>query len=158
VRGCAAARPVYRRACPHEFEEAGVQYDEFISKVAERSGVERDRADAVVRATLATLATRITPTEADDLAAQLPQQLKEPLLSGPEHPERFDPTEFVRRVAGQAELSEEQAGNAVRAVFATLSEAVTGGEFDDILAQLPDEYGQLVAAAPTSSVPREQSE
>ena len=32
----------------------------------------------------------------------------------------------------------------VRAVFQTLREAVTGDEFEDVLAQLPPEYTQLL--------------
>jgi uncharacterized protein (DUF2267 family) len=124
-----------------------MQYDEFISKVAERTGVEREQAEAVTRATLATLAARITHGEAEDLAAQLPDGLKGPLRTGPAEAEPFDLAEFKRRVAQHAGIPQDEAERAIAAVFATLSEAVTGGEFDDVLSQLPKEYRELVGAA-----------
>jgi uncharacterized protein (DUF2267 family) len=127
-----------------------MQYDEFISKVAQRTGWEREQAEAVTRATLATLSARITSGEADDLAAQLPQELKSPLSSGPAKAVPFDVAEFKRRLAEHAAVPEDQAEKGIRAVFATLSEAVTGGEFDDVLSQLPNDYRSLVTA-PASS-------
>jgi uncharacterized protein (DUF2267 family) len=123
-----------------------VQYDEFINKVAERSGFKRKLAEAATRATLATLAARITGGEANDLAAQLPLELKGPLLAGPDEAQSFDLEEFRRRVAEHAGISQEEAKIAIEAVFATLAEAITGGELDDVLAQLPLEYRELVGA------------
>jgi uncharacterized protein (DUF2267 family) len=123
-----------------------VQYDEFISKVAERTGFQRKQAEAVTRATLATLAARITRGEAEDLAAHLPLELQGPLLTGKNEADGFDPAEFERRVAEHAGVSEDEAQRGIRAVFATIAEAVSPGEFDDVLAQLPAEYAPLVGA------------
>ena len=53
--------------------------------------------------------------------------------------------EFVARVADDLELSPEEARSRIRAVFGTLREAVTLGEFDDVLAQLDSEYADLLA-------------
>ena|SRR5690349_22275855 len=58
----------------------------FESKVAERAGVPPDQAQALIRATLQTLAERITGGEAHDLAAQLPKQMKEWLEKDPGAP------------------------------------------------------------------------
>jgi uncharacterized protein (DUF2267 family) len=126
-----------------------MQYDEFISKISERSGLDRAQAEAVTRATLKTLAQRITRGEADDLAAQLPKELKEPLVTVPEAAEPFDADEFERRVAQQAGLPADEAADGIRAVFSALAESLTGGEFKDMLSQLPEEYGRLVG--PTAS-------
>jgi uncharacterized protein (DUF2267 family) len=126
-----------------------MQYDEFISKVSERSGLDRAQAEAVTRATLKTLAQRITRGEADDVAAQLPKELKEPLVTVPEAAEPFDADEFERRVAQQAGLPADEAADGIRAVFSALAESLTGGEFTDMLSQLPEEYGRLVG--PTAS-------
>jgi uncharacterized protein (DUF2267 family) len=121
-----------------------MQYEDFIAKVVERTGWEREQAEAVTRATLATLAARITHGEAEDVAAQLPQELKGPLQRGPDKAVPFDVAEFKRRVAEHAGVSQDEAEQGIRAVFATLSEAITGGEFDDVLSQLPNEYSGLV--------------
>lgn len=120
-----------------------MQYDEFISNVAGRTGWDRERVEAVTRATLATLAARITRGEADDLAAQLPGELKEPLLSGKSEAEPFDVAEFKRRVAEHAGVPEEEAEKGILAVFETVRAGVTGGEFDDVVAQLPAEFREL---------------
>jgi uncharacterized protein (DUF2267 family) len=121
-----------------------MRYDEFISHVAERAGGSDDVAAALTRATLMTLGERITQGEADDLASQLPQELKGWLLTR-EGPEKFDLAEFERRVAERAAVSKDAVEPGVAAVFATLREAVTPGEFDDVLAQLPKEFQRVAA-------------
>jgi uncharacterized protein (DUF2267 family) len=128
--------------------ESDVEYEEFITKVAERAGVEREQAEALTVATLQTLAERITGGEAEDLAAQLPGPLKTAL---PERPggtaEAFDLDEFERRVADRAGASHGDVETGIRAVFQTLSEAVSSGEFDEILSQLPNEFRPLATRA-----------
>lgn len=123
-----------------------MSYDEFISKVAERATRgDRDKAADLTRASLQTLAERISGGEADDLASQLPQELKGWLTGKQERAEDFDIEEFTKRVWQRAGLpSQEDAERGVVAVFATLREAVTGGEFDDVLSQLPDQYRRLI--------------
>jgi uncharacterized protein (DUF2267 family) len=49
-----------------------VDYQTFIDTEAQRAGLPKDQADLLARATLQTLADRITGGEAKDLAAQLP--------------------------------------------------------------------------------------
>jgi uncharacterized protein (DUF2267 family) len=123
-----------------------MRYDEFLSKVAERATRgDRDKAADLIRASLQTLAERISGGEADDLASQLPQELKGWLTGKQERAEDFDIDEFTKRVWQRAGLpSQEDAERGVVAVFATLREAVTPGEFDDVLSQLPDQYRRLI--------------
>ena len=122
-----------------------MQYDEFISKVVERSDLDRDAAEALTAATLRTLAERITGGEAEDLAAQLPEELKLPLTAGvKEAAEPFDVAEFIRRVAERARTDGDTALASQGAIFSTLREAVTPGELDDIISQLPQEFRGLV--------------
>ncbi|GIF06532.1 DUF2267 domain-containing protein [Actinoplanes siamensis] len=120
-----------------------MKFPEFISKVAERASLPREEADAITRATLRTLGERITGGEARDLAAQLPRELQDSLTSAPEKAEQFDLDEFVRRVAERAQVAPDDARHGVSAVFQTVEEAVSFGEFDDVMAQLPDEFGAL---------------
>jgi uncharacterized protein (DUF2267 family) len=105
--------------------------------------MDRDHAERVVRATLVTLSTRISPGEADDLAAQLPDALAACLPHEAE-PCRFDPAEFKRRVARVVPLANDQAASAIRAVFTVLSEAVSEGELRQVLGQLGSDYENLV--------------
>jgi uncharacterized protein (DUF2267 family) len=126
-----------------------MDYPTFIKTEAEKAGLPKDQAEQLARATLETLADRITPGEADDLAAQLPEPLKEPLLRPPDQPaEAFGVEEFIRRVSERAHVDPETARTGAVAVLDTVREAVTPGEFDDVTAQLPQEYRELVGALP----------
>jgi uncharacterized protein (DUF2267 family) len=121
-----------------------MDYETFEKTVSSRAGMPRDRARELIRATLETLAERLTRGEADDLASQLPKPAKEWLNTGPPEAERFGLDEFIRRVSDRTRVPPEDARAAVRAVFTTLREGVTGGEFKDVMSQLPKEFSQLV--------------
>jgi uncharacterized protein (DUF2267 family) len=120
-----------------------MKYPEFVAKVAKRSVLPRDETDAIIRATLQTLGERITGGEARDLAAQLPKELQDALASAPEEAEPFGLDEFIRRVSERARVAQADARDGITAVFQTLEDAVSFGEFDDVMAQLPDEFGAL---------------
>lgn len=80
----------------------------------------------LTRATLQTLAERLTGGEAEDVAAQLPMQMKEWLLShATPAAEKFGVDEFVRRVSDKANVTPEDARRGARAVFVTLRAAAT---------------------------------
>jgi uncharacterized protein (DUF2267 family) len=123
-----------------------VKYPEFIKKVAEQADVSKDEAEALVAATLRTLGERITGGEADDLAAQLPEELKPYLTKSEEGAKSFGVDEFIRRVAERAGTDPDRALAAQGAIWATVRETVTSGELDDIAAQLPDDLKGLVGA------------
>jgi uncharacterized protein (DUF2267 family) len=122
-----------------------VDHDTFIDLVARRARVSPERAMVLSRATLETLADRLTSGQALDLAAQLPKSLQGLLRPPEEKADRFDAREFVRRFSERAEVEPTTAGDGIRAVFRTVHEALTGGEFDDVVAQLPADYADLVA-------------
>jgi uncharacterized protein (DUF2267 family) len=107
----------------------------------------RQATAAVLRA----LRDRLTPEEADQAVAQLPQELKRLWASG--HPALLRPVkmhrrEFLERVRIDAGLkSMGQAELVTDAVFAGLKEQLSPGEADDIRAQLPrDLKGQWARA------------
>jgi len=54
--------------------------------------------------------------------------------------------EFVDRIARELRVPPEEARDRVRAVFGTIREAITLGEFRDILEQLDPEYADLLAS------------
>jgi uncharacterized protein (DUF2267 family) len=133
-----------------------VDYDQFIELVRRRAGVPASRrldglpltdtemAENLTRATMQVLAQRISGGEARDLARQLPSPFEEWLQPEHEKAEPFDLEVFIQRVADRALVDFDAARAGVRAVFQTLREAVTGPEFNDVLAQLPQEYRDLL--------------
>lgn len=135
-----------------------MNYDTFVYQVAQRTRTPVEQAVELTRATLVTLAERLTGGEALDLAVQLPHPLQLVLKPGPdnESAQRHGAAEFVARVAARAQVDEPTAREAVRAVFTTLREAITGGEFDDLVVQLPRDYRDLVepALAPGATLRR----
>lgn len=135
-----------------------MNYDTFVDQVARRTRTGSEQAVELTNATLETLAERLTGGEVLDLAAQLPTPLQLVLRPSPslEAAQRFGAAEFVARVAQRAGIDEAAARAAVRAVFCTLREALTGGEFDDLVTQLPRDYRQMVepALTPGASVLR----
>lgn len=53
--------------------------------------------------------------------------------------------EFVERVAEELDVAPGEARDRVRAVFATIREAISPGEFRDVLEQLDPEFADLLA-------------
>ncbi|GII01833.1 DUF2267 domain-containing protein [Planobispora takensis] len=116
---------------------------DFLSVISDETGLSHEEAEILVVATLETLAERLTPDEADDLASELPEAFREPLLTGGS-PEDFGVEEFVERVARRSTGDVVDVREDIHAVFSALRLAVTPGEFDDVLAHLPGEYAQIL--------------
>jgi uncharacterized protein (DUF2267 family) len=121
-----------------------VDFETFTATAADRARMPRETAERVEHATLRTLADRISGGEAQDLAAQLPGPLQPDLRPPREEAEAFGVEEFVRRVAERGDVAQDEARRGAVAVLTTVREAVTPGEFDDVLSQLPQEYRELV--------------
>ena len=121
-----------------------MDYATFTRTTAERAGLPEETAERIEHAPLQTLADRITGGEAQDLAAQLPRPLQDDLRPPRKEAEAFDVDEFVRRVAERGDVGPDEARSGAAAVLTTVREAVTPGEFDDVLSQLPQEYRELV--------------
>jgi uncharacterized protein (DUF2267 family) len=125
-----------------------MDFEQFVNLVANRADVAWwDRAQALINGTLRTLAERISGGEARDLAAQLPEEFKPSLSDAEETAETFTVDEFVRRVAERAGVGDDTALKGARAVMATVRDAVTSGEWDDIIAQLPKHYSELIGSS-----------
>jgi uncharacterized protein (DUF2267 family) len=129
-----------------------MKYGQFIESVRGRTGLPREAAEALTHATLRVLAERLSGGEAEDLQAQMPKELKEDLAVPKEKPaESFGAAEFTRRVAEQAGIDETAAQIGAAAVLATIGDAVTPGEFDDVLSQLGREFAALIGTARTTA-------
>lgn len=118
----------------------------MIELVANLAGTDRDQAERALHAVLATLAERISAGEARDLAEQLPVPLGGWLYTTT-GPEPFGYDEFLRRVAAREGTDLATAERHARAVFAGLARAVDGDELADLAAELPQDFGPLVAEA-----------
>jgi uncharacterized protein (DUF2267 family) len=120
-----------------------MDYETFTRTTAERTGLPEETAERIEHATLRTLADRISGGEAQDLAAQLPARLQDDLSPPREEAEAFSVDEFMRRVAERGDVGPDEAAGAA-AVLITMRDAITPGEFDDVLSQLPPEYRELL--------------
>jgi uncharacterized protein (DUF2267 family) len=126
-----------------------MKYDEFIESVRQRTGLPRPAAATLTHAALRVLGERLSGGEAEDLKAQLPKELQDELAVPREKPAlSWGAAEFTRRVAHVADIDEPAAQIGAAAVIATLRDAVTPGEFDDVLSQLGREYAALMGTAP----------
>ena len=99
------------------------EYEQFITLVEQKAKLSRDEAEAATRATLQTLAERISAGQARDLAEQLPPELA-PWLATIGGAEPFDVDEFLRRVAEREDTDISRAERDARAVFAALGRSV----------------------------------
>jgi uncharacterized protein (DUF2267 family) len=122
----------------------------FVSRVAERAGLDPGSARRATDAVLETVPERIADGEVDDLALLLDFPLREPLRRGKERspgPARRMPLEtFLAHVAEREGVDPLVALSHAPAVFTTLREAVGDQEFRDVTAQLGPEYAALWAA------------
>lgn len=124
-----------------------MRYDEFLAQVREHGEyADQGEADRTTRAVLSLLGQRLVDGERKDLAAQLPEQLQNEVLSAPPQ-EAFGVEEFLRRLAQELSATEETARWDASAVLTTLAEAVSGGQLNQILTQLPAGYAPLFGKA-----------
>jgi uncharacterized protein (DUF2267 family) len=121
--------------------------DRFLSIVERWAHVDRATAERATRATLATLAERLSPGEARDIAELLPPEFFAPLhTTSPAEP--FDVDEFLRRVAAREGTDVTTAEQHARAVFVALRRTVGEREMADMKAQLPRDLRALVDNVP----------
>lgn len=82
-----------------------MRYDEFVAQARRRTGLSsNEESERITAAVLETLGERIYKTEREDLAAQLPSELRKYLSTRPES-ESFHLEEFYNRVRSRADVS-----------------------------------------------------
>jgi uncharacterized protein (DUF2267 family) len=124
-----------------------VSVDEFIGRVADRAGLDRERAQRTAEAVLEALAYRITAGQVEDLERRLPAELQPAVERGkgqrrPARPLSLDT--FLALIADRERVDRGQAAEHARAVLDVLREAIGEDEFHDTTAQLPGEYRVLL--------------
>jgi uncharacterized protein (DUF2267 family) len=121
--------------------------DDFVGRVAEVLGADRETARRDTEAVLQTLAVRISAGEVDDLEDELPADLHAALERGlveSRAAKKMTEQEFVARVAELAGTSPDEAERHAHAVFQVLREALSNKEFSDVVAQLSEDYAPLL--------------
>lgn len=121
-----------------------MKYEEFVARVRERGEYDNAaEAQQVISVVVTTLAERLTADEARQLGAQLPAQLGEVLTNAGGGGQRIGVAEFLRRVGEGTGATERTAEWDASAVLTTIADAVSGGELNDVLTQLPSGYATL---------------
>jgi uncharacterized protein (DUF2267 family) len=122
-----------------------VSYDEIIQRVQERAGIaDRSDAEGTTIEVLQELCDRLSGNEARDLLAQLPGELQRAVIVSPS-PLPVDHDTFIANIGRELGISGEDARKRTRAVVSTLREAVSWGEFQDVLEELDPQYADFVA-------------
>lgn len=118
-------------------------YDEFVGRVQQQARLgSTGEAMKAIGATLETLGERLHGGEAENLAAQLPQEIGH-YLGDAGSSASFDLDTFYDKVCERSGADKPDAVHHARVVMNVVQEAVSGGELDDMKAQLPDEYAPL---------------
>jgi len=122
-----------------------MKYDEFIAQVQQRARLNsHEEAQRATQATLATLGERITGTEANDLASQLPPEMAQYLEKAPDETgQSFALDEFFWRISQREGVDLNESTYHARVVAALLGEVVTRGEIENVQAQLPSDFAKL---------------
>jgi len=124
-----------------------MDYSEFVDLVQKNSHLpDRGDAERVTRVTLETLGEVLRDSERDKLASQLPKEMKSFLYL--RDYDLYQLQEFYRRVGARSDSGYHDAAERAKAVMAALSQAITPGQMDEVLAELPDEYKDLLKKEP----------
>lgn len=132
-----------------------MEYQEFITHVQSLAqSNSREEAEIATRATLETIKERIPNSDIQDLAAQLPQELRN-YLRGQEQGtgKIFNLQEFIERTSQKENIAPTTTAIHVRAVFAVLQNAINPENFAKFQGHFSHDYEELFAAPPTSEVP-----
>jgi uncharacterized protein (DUF2267 family) len=118
-----------------------MDYVQLLEGVEIAAGLDRERAVMATRATLATLAERITADDAHELREQLPRDLRNVMATPSSAPEQFGADEFIDRVAAREGVAPAEARRHAREVLATLRQDAE--VLESLRARLPSDYEPL---------------
>ncbi|BAY22066.1 hypothetical protein NIES2100_18290 [Calothrix sp. NIES-2100] len=129
-----------------------MEYNEFITHVQSLAqSNSRAEAERAIFATLETIEERIGSAQAQELAAQLPDELRNYLkASQKESAQSFNLQEFIARTSQKENIDPIMAVNHVRAVFAVLQNAVPPEKFTAFHTHFSHDYEELFTTASTT--------
>jgi uncharacterized protein (DUF2267 family) len=101
-------------------------------------------AEELTHAVLMSMAERLTPDEAAELGAELPEELGD-ILAGASGSGALEHDEFVEDVAARLDLDDEDAELGARAVLQSIREAIEPMvTIDQVLETLPRDLAQMM--------------
>ncbi len=117
-----------------------MNFDEFTGAVQYRLALpDTGRTVRAIRATLMTLGERIPEGNAEDLAANLPMEIKWYLTGAvSEHGQRFDWQEFVVRVSAIENVDPPEAAHHARIIIDLIHEEAPPSDFQQLRDMLPE--------------------
>lgn len=143
-----AGAPENRLAARQSGIAATMKDHELISAIRDNSDLRTpEDVEKAAHATLSVLGQRLSGGAPLNLGSQLPTTFAEDLAVVGEG-ERFTLDEFYSRVARIEGTDVDHARHHARAVMAGVRTAVERTEFDNLLAQLPADYDDLVFTGP----------
>lgn len=118
---------------------------EFFAQVRQRAELpSQEDAIKVTQVVLDTLGERLNGSEPFELGSQLPADVASALNPSVDRPaETFGIHEFINRVADREGEDRERAHQQSTAVLSTLADAVSPGELNQLISQLPSGYAEL---------------
>ena len=133
-----------------------MQYQQLIIQIQTEAGLSSlDDADEALHATLEAIGTAIPDDLADELAAQLPEEiarcLQPPALVAAAATNQLNPREFVHRIAEACHLDDDQAARIIPTVFAAIDRATGGMITTDVRDALPAEIRSLTGTGPAGT-------
>ena len=137
-----------------------MNHDEFVGQVQARARLgSRGDAEAAIRATLETLVERLDGAVADNIAAQLPQEIANHLRTDVPF-SRLSLDDFFHRVRSRERASVDLPASVyhARVVLEVLQEAVSPGAVEKLKQQLPAEYESLFEAGSRGELSRNQNQ
>lgn len=124
---------------------AGDSMRSLVEQVRQAAGLSSfEESDALVRATLATLAESISAGQFDALARGLPKEVRTELSGRGGQARAIDERGFLDRVSGSIQATDlETTEQQVRAVLTTVRSWAPEGEVSDTVEQLPRSLRKL---------------
>ncbi|WP_431683214.1 DUF2267 domain-containing protein [Kitasatospora sp. KL5] len=121
-----------------------MEHHEFLLLVRDAGGYENGGADEAVAAVLALLGELLGTGPAEALADQLPEELGDLVVSGPERePSGWTAEAFLGRIAEARDTTVDEAAVDASAVLRAVAEAVDDSELDDLVNGLPAGFADL---------------
>ncbi len=131
-----------------------MEYTEFITHVQSLAPSEsREDAEVATRATLEILKQIIPSDEREELAAQIPQELREYLHGNETEPiQSLNLQEFIKRISQQESVEPTIAAIHARAVFAVVQLAVSPENFRKFYDYFSHDYEELFTISMTNKI------
>lgn len=121
------------------------QLREFIQQIQHRASLEQyEEAHQLAVATLEALGQSVSGGQAQQLAQWVPPELGEELTGHTGHASAFDKSNFLDKIGGKIfTVDIERVEQYVRVTLQTVRSYAPTEEFDNTIAQLPDELAAL---------------